>query len=109
MPRTDKSVAFLTGMIVAALSVILLISFSRETYVVRDGYPSIVRAAAAACADTSRQACALDRPICAPLLQAAGEPICVVPKWMLHQLIAQQLKSLALEGEAAEAGGDDDD
>jgi hypothetical protein len=103
MPRTDKSVAFLTGMIIAALYVILLIGFSRETYVVRDGNPAVLSAAAAVCADASRQVCALDRPICSPVSRPAQEPTCVVPKWMLRQLIAQQRKAPAPEAEAAEA------
>ena len=36
MPRTDRSVALLTGMIIAALYVILLVGFSRESYMRRD-------------------------------------------------------------------------
>jgi hypothetical protein len=36
MPRTDRSAAFLTGMIMAALYVILLVGFSRESYMRRD-------------------------------------------------------------------------
>jgi hypothetical protein len=36
MPRTERSVALLTGMIIAALYVILLVGFSRESYMRRD-------------------------------------------------------------------------
>ena len=36
MPRTDRSVALLTGMIIAALYVVLLVGVSRESYMRRD-------------------------------------------------------------------------
>ena len=36
MPRTDNSITVLTGMIIAALYVILLVSFSQEYYMRRD-------------------------------------------------------------------------
>ena len=36
MPRTDRSITILTGMIIAALYVILLVGFSRESYMRRD-------------------------------------------------------------------------
>ena len=32
MPRADRSIAILTGMIIAALYVILLVGFARESY-----------------------------------------------------------------------------
>ena len=36
MPRTDKSIGILTGMIIAALYVILLVGFTRESYMSRE-------------------------------------------------------------------------
>ena len=36
MPRADRSIRFLTGMIIAALYVILLVGFSQESYMRRD-------------------------------------------------------------------------
>jgi hypothetical protein len=36
VPRTDKSVTVLTGMIIAALYVIMLVGVSRESYMRRD-------------------------------------------------------------------------
>ncbi len=36
MPRTDRSITILTGMIIAALYVILLVGFAQESYMRRD-------------------------------------------------------------------------
>jgi hypothetical protein len=36
MPRTEKPIAILTGMIIAALYVILLVGFAQESYMRRD-------------------------------------------------------------------------
>jgi hypothetical protein len=36
MPRSDRSITILTGMIIAALYVILLVGFARESYMRRD-------------------------------------------------------------------------
>ena len=36
VPRADRSVAIMTGMIIAALYVIMLVGFSRESYMRRD-------------------------------------------------------------------------
>jgi hypothetical protein len=65
MPRTDRSTTILTGMIIAALYVILLIGFSRESYMRRDaaqlaagaGGPPPVR-------DALGRACPIEPPIC---------------------------------------------
>jgi len=106
MPRTDKSVAFLTGMIVAALYVILLVSFSRETYVTRGRDRTVASASAVACADLSKQICPLNGAICTVAATGAQEPTCVVSVRMLRQLVDQQLRLPALELEGAEAGSD---
>jgi hypothetical protein len=45
MPRIERSVAFLTGMITAALYVIMLVALSQESYMRRD---AAARAGAAA-------------------------------------------------------------
>ena len=75
MPRTDKSVTFLTGMIIAALYVILLIGFSRESYMRRDAAALADGAAAPADVpggwsvtdDASNRMCRIERPVCLPL------------------------------------------
>ena len=71
MPRTDRSVTFLTGMIIAALYVILLLGFSRETYVLR-GLPADAikpaRNAPLMLAASPQQSCAVERPVCSVAL-----------------------------------------
>lgn len=107
MPRTDKSVAFLTGMIIAALYVILLVSFSREAYVVRGGGP-VLASAAPACADNLKQVDAVRQRNGAQISPAAQEAACLVSIQELRRLIGKQLKSPAVDDvEAAEAGSGD--
>ena len=68
MPRTDKSLTFLTGMIIAALYVILLVGFSRESYMRRDAETlSDVLRGASAIDDAANRMCRIDRPACPPL------------------------------------------
>ena len=79
MPRTDRSITFLTGMIVAALYVILLVGFSQESYMRQD----FLRKDAASRADSlsrlpsadvvSKPVCRAEAPLCATLFPDAGE------------------------------------
>jgi hypothetical protein len=85
-------------MIIAALYVVLLVGFSRETYVVR-GY-HLAGSSAAACADASKQICTPDHPTCTPVAPAAEEPSCVVSVRVLRRLIDQRGKPPASELEA---------
>ncbi len=64
MPRTDKSVAILTGMIIAALYVILLVGFSRESYMRRDAALRAHAESGATIIDVSKRVCRIERPIC---------------------------------------------
>ncbi len=65
MPRTDKSVAILTGMIIAALYVILLVGFSRESYMRRDAaLRADAESGATIIEDVSKRVCRIERPIC---------------------------------------------
>jgi len=79
MPRTDKSVAILTGMIIAALYVILLVGFTQDSYRWREF--SMRRGAASRTDDVSRlpvaqdgskQVCTSDLPLCATLFPDSG-------------------------------------
>jgi len=103
MSRSDKSVEFLTGMIIAGLYVVLLVGFSRESYVIRDGDLGIAKAAAASAA---KPVCAADGLTCATLSPGAPERTCLVSLQLLRQLIDAQLKPPILEPEGAEAGSD---
>jgi hypothetical protein len=84
MPRTDKSVTCLTGMIIAALYVILLIGFSRESYMRRDAAaladgpaaPADIPSGWSVTDDASNRMCRIERPVCPPLTlwRANGTP-----------------------------------
>jgi hypothetical protein len=75
MPRTDKSVAVLTGLIMAALYVIMLVGFSRESYIRRE---SLLAAAANAPGilddTTNRCTCRIDREVCVSDASRRGDP-----------------------------------
>jgi hypothetical protein len=71
MPRTDKSVTILTGMIIAALYVIMLVGFSRESYMRRDASALADAPPGFSLAgDTSLRLCRLERPVCPPFTPA---------------------------------------
>jgi len=65
MPRADRSVTILTGMIIAALYVILLVGFVQESYMRRDAAGradgpdgwSVVH-------DVSKRVCRVEPPLC---------------------------------------------
>ena len=59
VPRAGRSIAIMTGMIIAALYVILLVGFSRESYMRRDAE---WRAEAASPAPTMAEG----TPVCRP-------------------------------------------
>lgn len=106
MPRTDRSVTFLTGMIIAALYVILLLGFSRETYVLRGLGPDAIRPARSApmqLAASSQQTCGIERPVCTALAEQGKS--CANSGSLLRQMISEALPPLALdELQGSEAG-----
>ena len=80
MPRTDKSIGILTGMIIAALYVILLVGFARESYMSRESSMRRDVASrtdgASGCRrsrDVAKQVCSADLPLCAALFADASE------------------------------------
>jgi hypothetical protein len=71
MPRADRSIAVLTGMIIAALYVILLVSFSQESYMRRDAmHRADVSGGWQVIQDVSKRACRVEPPLC-----RASEPV----------------------------------
>jgi hypothetical protein len=108
MPRTDRSVTFLTGMIIAALYVILLLGFSRETYVLRGLGPDALRPARSApmqLAMSSPQGCGIERPLCTA--QAEQARSCANAVSVLRQMVGEALPPPVLDelhGAAASAG-----
>lgn len=86
MPRADKSTAILTGMIIAALYVILLVGFTQESYMRKESYlrrEIDMRRDAAGRSDgsagwpvihdVSKRVCRIEPPLCAGLLADADD------------------------------------
>ena len=75
MPRTDKSITILTGMIIAALYVILLVGFTQESYMRRDAASRLNGAGGwTAIHDASKRVCRIEPPVCAEAPQNLSEP-----------------------------------
>ena len=103
MPGTDKSVTLLTGMIIAALYVVMLVGFTRESYMRRDAamladasgeWPVLY--------DVSKRACRLAQPMCSPLLKDAKEQSrmqqsCSAPADSFSRLASEPAVPLTLE------------
>ncbi len=65
MPRADRSIAILTGMIIAALYVILLVGFTQESYMRRDAESRVYGTDGwAASHDVAKRVCRIEPPLC---------------------------------------------
>ena len=108
MPLADRSITILTGMIIAALYVILLVGFSQESYMRRD---AIKRIAAAAewrneevavwpvIHDVSKRVCRIEPPLCASLSPDASERrSCVSSIDAIRRFVSEPVIPLTLEG-----------
>jgi hypothetical protein len=74
MPRIDRSIGILTGMIIAALYVILLVGFARESYMSREfAMRRDAASGTAATQDVAKQVCSADLPLCAALFAEGSE------------------------------------
>jgi hypothetical protein len=99
MPRTDKSVTFLTGMIIAALYVILLVSFKQESYMRRDAERLSETAVLPAVDDVSKRVCHADQPICAALfLDPVERRNCATSIEAFRRVVTQPMVPFTLEG-----------
>lgn len=105
MPRTDKSVTILTGMIIAALYVILLVSFTQESYMRRDA----ARLDASKLTDgsnswdvtrdVSKRVCRAEAPLCAALFQDPGErENCATSIEAFRRAVTEPMVPFTLEG-----------
>jgi hypothetical protein len=75
MPRADRSITILTGMIIAALYVILLVGFTQESYMRRDAASRLNGAGDwTAIHDVSKRVCRIERPVCAEAPPNLSEP-----------------------------------
>ena len=99
MPRTDKSITVLTGMIIAALYVILLVGFSQESYMRRDA----VRRAddfgrVAAIGDASKQICHAEFPFCVLFADAGERRNCMSSIEAVRRYLSASKMPLTLDG-----------
>ena len=100
MPRTDKSITILTGMIIAALYVILLVGFTQESYMRRDAASRMESPSRRpAIQDVSTQVCRAEPPLCAALFPDPGErQSCVTSIDAVRRFVSEPVAPLTLEG-----------
>ena len=100
MPRTDKSIAILTGMIIAALYVILLVGFTQESYMRRDAASRVESLSRRpAIPEASTQVCRAGPPLCAALFADPGErQNCVISIDAVRRYLGEPVAPLTLEG-----------
>jgi hypothetical protein len=100
MPRADRSIPILTGLIIAALYVILLIGFSRESYMRRD---AAARANGVdhslAAGDVAKRICRVERTASATLSPDISErQSCITPLDAAGRVVSEPVAPLTLEG-----------
>lgn len=101
LPRTDKSVTVMTGMIIAALYLILLVGFSQESYMRRDAAAARFELASALpiAGNVSKRVCRTEQPLCATLFADADErEHCANSVEMMRRLLGEPAAPLTLEG-----------
>lgn len=97
MSRSEKSIAIPTGMIIAALYVVLLVGFSRESYMRRDAVLRTALEKSGARISGPDRRCEGNQAACDGLLPASADPqACVAPIDRLHQLAGDSVPSLGL-------------
>ena len=104
LPRVDKSVTVMTGMIVAGLYSILLIGVTRESYMKRDAVkreavPGFELASARTVpAPVPKRACVPEHPLCATLFDdAAGRQNCAASVEVMRRLLGETAPPLTIE------------
>jgi hypothetical protein len=98
MPRGDRSIPILTGLIIAALYVILLIGFSRESYMRRDamarangvGHSFVVEG-------VSKRLCRVERTASAALSDISERQSCITPLDAAGRIVSEPAAPLTLE------------
>jgi len=108
LPRADKSVTVMTGMIIAALYLVLLLGSTRESYMKRDATARFDLAGArSAPVDVSKRSCRAEHPLCSEMFADAGErQQCAATVDVMRRLLGEPAPQLTLESlrEALRAG-----
>jgi hypothetical protein len=99
-PRVDKSVTVMTGMIVAALYLILLLGFVRESYMKRDAATRFNLASARPVpVDGPKRSGRAEHPLCLETFADAGErQQCAAVLELMRRLLGEPTRPSALEG-----------
>jgi len=100
MPRADRSIPILTGLIIAALYVILLIGFSRESYMRRDAAARVNGVGhSLAVEDVAKRICRVERTASAALSPDISErQSCITPLDAAGRIVSEPVAPLTLEG-----------
>ena len=104
LPRVERSVTVMTGMIVAGLYSILLIGVTRESYMKhdaakRDAVPRFDLANARAAPEpVSKRACLPEHPLCATLFDDAAErQNCAASVQVMRRLLGEAAPPLTID------------
>ena len=99
-PRVDKSVTVMTGMIVAALYLVLLLGFTRESYMKRDAETRFELASAKSVpVDVPKRTCRAEHPLCVEMFADADErQQCSAAVEVMRRLLGGPAPQLTLEG-----------
>jgi hypothetical protein len=99
MPRTDKSITVLTGMIIAALYVILLVGFSQESYMRHDAARRDENfGRAAAIGGVSKHICRAEFPFCVLFADAGERRNCMTSIEAVRRYLSASKVPLTLDG-----------
>ena len=100
LPRVDKSVTVMTGMIIAAMYVVLLLSSTRESYMKRDAETRFELASARSVpVDVPKRTCRAEHPLCVEMFADADErQQCLAAVDVIRRLLGGPAPQLTLEG-----------
>lgn len=97
MWRSERSIAVPTGMIIAALYVVLLVGFSRESYMRRDAASRAIAARSPEFRGAPSRTCRVGLQGCEALIEASIErDQCVAPEDVLRRLESSPLPPLTV-------------
>jgi hypothetical protein len=99
LPRVDRSVTVMTGMIIAALYVVLLLGSTRESYMKRDASARFDLAGAKSePADVSKRLCRAEHPLCTEMFADTAErQHCSAAVDVMRRLLGEAPPQLTLE------------
>ena len=99
LPRVDRSVTVMTGMIIAAMYIVLLLSSTRESYMKRDAEMRFELASAKSVpVDVPKRTCRAEHPLCIEMFADADErQQCSAAVDVMRRLLGGPAPQLTLE------------